>query len=85
MNRNKLKKNEEEDNLMRFVDIYHEEKDKLANFKLLNINEAKKIYSSYNGENPGFIVEFNGTYIGIEVFELIKNNLSPQVYKFIKY
>lgn len=63
MNRNlNLQKNEEK--------YVIEEFKKVLNFKVLNPNDAKKIYSWYTGENPDFIIHYESDYIGIELFRL---------------
>lgn len=63
MNRNlNLQKNEEEYVIEKFK--------KVLNFKILNLNDAKKLYSGYTGENPDFIIHYESDYIGIELFRL---------------
>ena len=39
-------------------------------FSILNIQQAKKIFDSYTGEEPDFIIKISDNYIGIELFRL---------------
>jgi len=63
------------------------EKEILENFKkvskltfsILEIQEAQKILPSYTGENPDFIINFDGQYIGIDLFMLCLNKSTAPI------
>jgi len=69
------KKAEEKIVLNMFIKAYNEIVDSNANFEILEKGFVEKYYPDYNGENPDFVVRLNEDFIGIEFFELIRNNL----------
>lgn len=69
------KKNEEEIILRRFIEAYKEQIDSYANFEILKESIVQHKFPKYNNENPDFVVKLNGLFIGIELFELIRNNI----------
>lgn len=69
------KKEDEKMILKKFIRVYQETIDSSSSFEILEKESAEKIFPNYNGENPDFVVLFNGKYIGIEIFELIRNKL----------
>jgi len=71
----KNKKEEEKIILSMFIEAYKNTIDNNSNFEILEKESAKIHYPDYNGENPDFVVRLNGNFVGIEIFELIRNNL----------
>ena len=69
------KKTEEKIILIKFIKAYKKIVDSDANFEILKKDIARNKFPNYNGENPDFVVLLNGSFIGIEFFELIRDNL----------
>lgn len=40
---------------------------------ILSEDEAKSIFTKYDGDNPDFIVKYNTNYIGIDLFNLVSS------------
>ncbi len=71
MKNNLNKKIKERNILTNFISTYKEKIDRNVKFKILDIKEAKILFPKYNGENPDFVIEYNGKHVGIEIFALI--------------
>ena len=69
------KKEEEKIILIKFIKAYKELIDSNAKFEFLEENIIKSKFPNYNGENPDFIISLNGGFNGLELFELIRNNI----------
>ncbi len=67
----RLKKTEEKQLLEKF------KKTSGLNFDILETDQAMTIFPSYTGENPDFIINLNGSHIGVDLFRLCLTK-SPQ-------
>src|SRR3972149_209809 len=69
------KKEKERIVLQQFIEAYENINKRKDDFKILEKEAIQSKFPNYNGENPDFVVLFNGILIGIEVFELVRDNL----------
>ncbi len=69
------KKEKEKIILSQFIQAFKNLNNYEANFEILEKEVIQSKFLNYNGENPDFVVLFNEKFIGIEVFELVRNNL----------
>jgi hypothetical protein len=69
------KKEQERIVLNQFIEAYKNLYNSNDDFKILDREVIQKKFSNYNGENPDFVVLLNENFVGIELFELVRDNL----------
>ncbi|MDP2886059.1 MAG: hypothetical protein Q8P51_13685 [Ignavibacteria bacterium] len=69
------KKESEKLVLKKFIRAYKEQIDSNSSFRVLDIDDAKSVFPSYNGENPDFVVSLDGKHIAIELVRLMKKHV----------
>ncbi len=69
------KKEKERIVLLQFIEAYENLNNCKDDFKILEKEAIQIKYPNYNSENPDFVVLFNDNFIGIELFELVRDNL----------
>ncbi|MCK5708601.1 MAG: hypothetical protein KAI43_13215 [Candidatus Aureabacteria bacterium] len=53
--------------------------DSKLNFAILEFEEANKLFSAFNNENPDFIIKYNNKMIGVELFKLYLTKSNPPI------
>ena len=69
------KKEKERIVLNQFIEAYKKLNNSNDDFKILEKDEIQKKFPNYNGENPDFVVSLRNNFFGIELFELVRDNL----------
>jgi hypothetical protein len=69
------KKEEEKKVLKQFIRAYKDFVNSKATFEIPEKELIQNKFPNYNGENPDFVVLLNNNFIGIELFELVREEL----------
>lgn len=68
-----IKKDEELSVLRKFQNVQN------VKFEILNVDEAKKTFVNYSGENPDFIIKIGQEYFGVELFKLCPSKSESKI------